>query len=619
MARLRPSWTFAALLAAGSWGALLGFSHLRGDVPVIERIEAPLTDLRTLLHGPRTPPPAVTIVAIDDKAVRQERAYPLPRTDVARIVRQIESAGAKVIALDMLFVDPGPSEGDRMLQEALSDTRSVIAAAAIYSASSQQAPAPSGNILENIPAAEEFLMPQHMFARAAGLGIVNVKTDQDGVPRFLPMLFSDGSQIQVSFALRAASAAVGADPVIGAHSITLDGRRIPTDIGHLLPLSFYGPHGSIPTISAADVLDGDFPRQAFANRVVLVGATVSGGGDVFPTPFDPVLPGVEVMATGITHLLSGDGLIRDRNVRLADAVTGAILPMVLIGLLAWHRNALGLISVGAVLVIWSFSNFYAFRHGIWMSAALPLAAAFPPTILFGMAQIWLGRRRADRFARQSDVLQRVQAPGMTEWLARNPDFLARPVEQQAAVVFIDLSGFTGYSEIIGPTATRELLDGFFSLVDEVVAESGGAITSFMGDGVMILFGLPEPGDDDAAKALHCCFELCARTRAWLAGMQQPENPSIGFKVGAHFGIVVASRLGAGNRQQISATGDTINVASRLMKVAADHGFELAVSDALYNAIGNAKNTLASGNLKGPIDTNLRGRTGALRVWLWSGS
>jgi adenylate cyclase len=356
-----------------------------------------------------------------------------------------------------------------------------------------------------------------------------------------------------------------------------------------------------------------------ANRVVLVGATVSGGGDVFPTPFDPVLPGVEVMATAITQILNGDGLIRNRDVRLADAVLGVILPIVLVGLLAWHRSALGLISVGAVILVWLFSNFYAFQQGIWMSAVLPLAAAIPPTVLFGMAQLWLGRRRADQFARQSDVLQRIQAPGMTEWLARNPDFLARPVEQHAAVVFIDLSGFTGYSETIGPRATQELLDSFFSLVDEVVAECGGAITSFMGDGVMILFGLPEPSATDAAKALHCCVQLCAKTGAWLTNLEQAAKSSIGFKVGAHFGVVVASRLGAGNRKQISATGDTINVASRLMETAANHGFELAVSDTLYSAAGNAGIGLESGNLQGPIDVNLRGRTGVLKVWLWNSS
>ncbi len=93
---------------------------------------------------------------------------------------------------------------------------------------------------------------------------------------------------------------------------------------------------------------------------------------------------------------------------------------------------------------------------------------------------------------KAQLLQQVQAPGLGNWLARNPGFLAEPVRQDAAVLFIDLSGFTGLSETLGPNATRELLNGFYKLVDEEVAVCGGTITSFMGDGAMILFGLPEP-------------------------------------------------------------------------------------------------------------------------------
>ena len=44
----------------------------------------------------------------------------------------------------------------------------------------------------------------------------------------------------------------------------------------------------------------------------MIGATATGAGDVFPTPFDPVLPGVEVMSTAIAHLMTGDGIVRDQ-------------------------------------------------------------------------------------------------------------------------------------------------------------------------------------------------------------------------------------------------------------------------------------------------------------------
>ncbi len=70
---------------------------------------------------------------------------------------------------------------------------------------------------------------------------------------------------------------------------------------------------------------------------------------------------------------------------------------------------------------------------------------------------------------------------------------------------------------------------------------------------------------------------------------------IGFKVGAHFGTVVASRLG-GSRQQITATGDTVNVASRLMEVAARHGAELALSTEILDRAGELSAPYKSGKL-----------------------
>ena len=74
-----------------------------------------------------------------------------------------------------------------------------------------------------------------------------------------------------------------------------------------------------------------------------------------------------------------------------------------------------------------------------------MTAAVPPAIAFGASQIWLDRRRAQRFAGENELLQRFQAPALRDWLARDPNFLAEPVRQEAAIVFIDLSGFTGLS------------------------------------------------------------------------------------------------------------------------------------------------------------------------------
>ena len=451
-----------------------------------------MIDLRTLVRGARVPPALLTIVAIDDATVKQAGSYPLARGVLARVIDEIARLEPKVIAVDLLLVDKGPDDGDEALAKSLARRPTAIAAAAVFPNASQSVSAENDEgPFARLPRAEKFLLPLKKFADHAQIGIVNVATDRTGTPRSIPMLFRTGDKIEMSFPLRVAALAVGKEPVIEVNRLILGERSIPTDVDHALPITFYGPRETIRTVSAASVLAGETAPDAIRNRIVVVGATVTGGGDFFPTPFEPVMPGVEVISTAIAHLMAGDGVLRDRSVRIADGIVAVVLPVVLVGLLAWGRSAVGLVAAAAIVLIWAAAMFFAFSSGILLSAAVPVAAAAPPALLFGAFQLWSGRRRAQYFAMRSGLLEQFQAPGIQDWLTRDPNFLVEPVRQNAAIVFIDLSGFTSLSERLGPDRIRELLKDFHALVDKEAVACGGMITSFLGDGAMILFGLPE--------------------------------------------------------------------------------------------------------------------------------
>jgi adenylate cyclase len=608
--------TLTALVLSALWALALGIGHWRGDTQFLDRAEGALTDLRLLVRGERAAPGSVTIVAIDDDTAAKRGGYPLPRADLAAIVEQIARLEPRVIAVDVLLIDRGSDQGDAALARALDKRPAVIASAAVFPEATQLIEAGETGLLAHLPLAEKFLLPRQAFADHAAVGVVNLTTDKAGTPRAAPMLFRTGDQVELSFPLRVAALADGTEPTLEADSLTLAGRHIAMDIGHALPLSFYGRHGTVRTISAASVLSGIIDREAIRDRIVVIGATVTGGGDVFPTPFDPVMPGVEIIATAIAHLTTGDGILRDRSTRALDAVLAVLLTLLLTGLLAWRRSAVGLLSIGAVLVIWTIGNYVAFSRSVWLSAALPVAAAAPPTILFGAIQLWLNRRQAQYFAGKSELLQQFQAPALRKWLTANPQFLLAPVHQDAAIVFVDLSGFTSLSETHGMDAVLEVLKDFHTLIDREVVAHGGVITNFLGDGAMILFGLPESTEGDARNAALCCVELCRCIERWIETLPPSIASQTGFKVGAHFGPIIASRLGGGSYQHITATGDSVNVASRLMEVAAKHGTALAVSDDLLRKAGPECALIAFGVLTGPRETRIRGRSGALSVWLW---
>src|SRR5712675_405844 len=369
--------TLIAMFLSGLWGAAVYFAHERGHLGFLDRIESAMTDLRTLARGVRMPPDFVTIVAIDDAVVKQGGSYPLARIDLARIIDAIARLEPKVIAVDLLLVDRGTNDGDEALERALTGRTSVIAAAAVFAQVTQSIAEKDGP-LSGLPKAERFLLPLQRFADHAEIGIVNVTTNRSGTPSSIPMLFRTHDSIEMSFSLRAAALAIGKEPTIEPYRLAFGERSVAIDADHALPVTFYGPRRTMRTVSAASALAGEIAADDIRQRIVVVGATVTAASDFFPTPFDPGMPGVEVVATAITHLMAGDGMLRDQLVRLADAIIAILLPMMLVGLLAWRRSAIGLIATLIVVVVGVAANVFAFSRGILLSAALPIAVAPPP-------------------------------------------------------------------------------------------------------------------------------------------------------------------------------------------------------------------------------------------------
>jgi adenylate cyclase len=602
-----------ALVLTALWGAGVYAAHANGHLRFLDQLEATLTDWRTQVRGVQSPPDLVTIVAIDDTVVKRGGSYPLPRADLARIVDTIVQFKPKVVAIDLLLVDRSAAIGDATLANTLASGPMILAAAAIFPSASETVEAGSQGPLAALPQAERFLLPLPAFADHAEVGVVNVATGQSGSPLSVPMLFRTRDKVELSFPLRVAARALDKPLTIAPDHLMLGDRAVPTDTDFALPITYYGPRRTIRTVSAQSIFDGTLNRAAIENRIVVIGAAVAGGGDFYPTPFDSLMPGVEVISTAITQLVAGDGIVRDRKVRIADALFAILLPMLLVGLLAWRRSAPGIIAAAAVMIAWAGLNLFAFTHGIWLNAATTLAAAVPPVAVFAGVQLWAGGRRTQYLAAKSRSLALFQAPAVQEWLARDPNFLSKPVRQDAAVVFIDLSGFTALSEAIDPDELQEFLKAFHALIDKAAVDCGGLITGFLGDGAMILFGLPHAMPDDAARALKCSIDLYRSVDRWIASLPPAIRGQLGFKIGAHFGPIIASRLGE-SHQHITATGDTVNVASRLMEVAAQNCARLALTDTLLDAADF--HGAPDGILTGPLLTQVRGRSAVVTVWFW---
>ncbi|MCX2723613.1 CHASE2 domain-containing protein [Roseibium salinum] len=601
--RLPLLFALPVLLGACLWVGWLVQTHLSGRASLLDRAETVLLDLRILVIGQRKPPDDVVIVAIDDRTVTAAGRYPIGRDKLAGLVEKIRLAGARSLAIDILLIEETTRADDERLAEAISKVPAVIAAAGQFESKI------SGSA--TLPTPDTVLYPLHVFKSVARTGLVNLATDAGGTPRHVPVVFTTGTGPEPSFVLAAVAAHLGEMPSLAHNALNIGDRQQPLDFALHMPLNYYGPGGTVRTISAQTVLDGGEPGKPLDGRLVLVGTTAVGVGDKFGTPFDQIMPGVEVMATGIANLLDGSALVRNGTVRWIDAIAAVLLTAgalaTLIVLPLSHATVLYLLS----LAVWMVAITAGFMQGFWLSGALPVAASLPPVVLLAIVKQVYDRRQARRFEVATDALSRFHAPDLANRIAEDPDFLLRPVEQDAAILFVDLAGFTGLSERMGPVRTRDILKTFHTLVVNETVGNNGVVLDFMGDGAMICFGITGARPGNADDAVRCAFDLVAAVRGWIASSGLNLDIT-DVRVGGHFGPVVLSRLGHDSQQQIAATGDCVNVASRLMEAGKSFQTSVALSQTLMSAAGSCK----------PVPPRMetvviRGRRQDIQAGLWT--
>lgn len=179
------------------------------------------------------------------------------------------------------------------------------------------------------------------------------------------------------------------------------------------------------------------------------------------------------------------------------------------------------------------------------------------------------------------------------------------------VMFNDLRGFTTFAESHGAEDVIEVLNAYLTVMSDTVLEHGGTLVSYLGDGMMSVFGAPVEVDDHADRALAAAVEMAGpRLRAfnqWLCG----RVVSTGFRlgVGLHSGPVMSGNVGSPRRMEYAAVGDTTNTAARVESLTKEFGVPVLLTEATADLLRSGHE-----GIRYVGEVGVRGRTGAVRVW-----
>jgi adenylate cyclase len=200
---------------------------------------------------------------------------------------------------------------------------------------------------------------------------------------------------------------------------------------------------------------------------------------------------------------------------------------------------------------------------------------------------WLSRRAISQAIAEASVRQKMSRhfpkPILDKFLGQET---SAPLYQlDAAVMFIDICGFTRLSEQLDSASIAALLMRFRSDIDVIIQRRGGVIDKFMGDGALVVFGLPEATGQDALQALRCALDIESHLHGQSMAAERSGFPRIMVGIGIHYGPVLAGVIGDGARVEFTVLGDTVNVAAKLQQAANRRGGEILASEEVTAAAG----------------------------------
>ncbi len=152
--------------------------------------------------------------------------------------------------------------------------------------------------------------------------------------------------------------------------------------------------------------------------------------------------------------------------------------------------------------------------------------------------------------------------------------------QEVAVLFSDIRDFTALTESLPPPDVVAFLSRYHAAMLDAVFTFEGTIDKFIGDGIMVTFGTPEPAAADAERAVRAALAMnraLATLNAERAGAGQA---SIRHGIGIHHGTVVAGNIGTEARLEYTVVGDVVNTANRIQDACKEMGESLLISDAV---------------------------------------
>jgi adenylate cyclase len=548
-------------------------------------IELNTVDTRFEIRGDREPPEDLIVVQVDDVTFQDlDRRWPFKRRVHGQAVQHIAADKPRAIVFDVQFTERTSFNDEFALLQALDKAhgKTVLATTEVNRRGESKILG-GDSVLKEVGA-------------RPGNGVL--LPDPGGVERRVPYSID-----------RLKTLAVVGNEVATGKPVGPEGFDEDKDTAWI---DYYGPPGTIRSVSFSKVVEGTTPPGTFRDKLVVIGPSAPSLQDVHPTSTtgaDELMAGAEIQATAL------DTVRRGLPLQSAPAgldvvlivLLGMIAPVASLRLSPLRSIAIALVAGGLFVVAVQL----AFNSGTILAFVYPLGALVLSMVgalaVHYVTTAFERERVRDLFARF------VPENVVDDVLARTDEGLRiGGVQRDGTVMFTDLRGFTSFAEALPPERVIDVLNHYLSGMSDTILNHGGTLVAYMGDGIMAVFGAPIEQNDHADRALRAAREMLWERLPAFNEWIRSEGLGEGFRmgIGLNSGDVMSGNVGSERRLEYTAIGDTTNTASRLEGMTKGTPHQLFVAEATRSRLKDpAPDLISVGELE------VRGRTA--RVTLWS--
>ena len=440
-----------------------------------------------------------------------------------------------------------------------------------------------------------------------GLGYLTLNQDPDGVLRRAPLLIRYEDGFYPSFPFHAICDYLHVKPEqIVLHpgkSITLKeafrpGQQphsiiIPVDERCNMIVNFVGPWGTMTDYKMVQIYnlsqDHDWLeygwKPLFKGKIVVVNEASTGASDIQKVPVDNWYP-LGGLHANVMHTILTENFLRELS--------------------GWEM-------IGVELLLLAFVGFFALKlssRGLWVGSLLLLVGyivlamiAFiygnsifnlvRPILIIGTAVFAVLVYRFISEEREKEVTLRsfesYLPPSIVKRQIAHPESIFEVQKKELTIMFTDIKSFTTYSSTMTPDQIQRFLAEYFDAMVQIVFKYEGTVDKYIGDGLMVFFGAPEPQSDHAIRCVRAGIEMQKKCRELKEKWIREGLFPLKIRVGINTGEVVVGNMGTQKKLAYTVLGSDVNLANRLESNAPVEG--IMISRRTYDLVKDQVPTL----------------------------